>query len=147
MVFHFMVHYPTRDVQRRLGLLKQEVTIFTITLNDLKKILTITLNDLNTEKKSQSSGDLNPRLHAVQACTMGATHQPGNNGCLQTISIQTAIRQVGVGIDGRPSRHRGLVVTKQACTDPADSQIDLASQLRIPMQLYDYSIVIANQTW
>ena len=32
IIFHFMVHYPTRDLQRRLGLLKQGVTIFTITL-------------------------------------------------------------------------------------------------------------------
>ena len=31
---YFMVHYPTRDLQRRLGLSKQGVTIFTITIND-----------------------------------------------------------------------------------------------------------------
>ena len=34
-IFHFIVHYPTRDLQGRLGLLRQGVTIFTITINNL----------------------------------------------------------------------------------------------------------------
>ena len=33
---YFMVHYPIRDLQRRLGLLKQGVTIFTITYSILQ---------------------------------------------------------------------------------------------------------------
>ena len=39
-LFHFMVHYLTRDLRRRLGLLKQGVTHY----------LHYHLNDLNTEK-------------------------------------------------------------------------------------------------
>ena len=42
-----LVHYPTRDLCRRLGLLQQGITMFTH------------LNDLKTEK-SQPSSDLNP---------------------------------------------------------------------------------------
>ena len=46
----FIVHYLTKDLQRRLGLLKQGVTIFTMYLNDL-----------NAEKIPAQRCDLNPR--------------------------------------------------------------------------------------
>ena len=53
-----LVHYPTRDLRRRLGLLQQGVSMFTH-LNDLNTEKSQSSSDLNTEK-SQSSSDLNP---------------------------------------------------------------------------------------
>ena len=52
---YFIAQYPTRDLRRRLGLLKQGVTIFTITINDL-----------NTEKSPSPAVTWTPcRQHAV----------------------------------------------------------------------------------
>ena len=57
----FFQHYLTRDLQRRLGLLKQGAIIFTL----------IRLE----HRKTQPSNDLNSRQYLLQTCTMGTTHE------------------------------------------------------------------------
>ena len=51
-------------------------------------IIIYTLNDLNAEKNPSSSGDLNPKRHAVKACAIGATHQPGWNFSLHSTMLK-----------------------------------------------------------
>ena len=52
-------------------------------------------------KKSQLTGDLNPRQHAVWECVTGATHKPSFAG--QTLFLNTRQRHVKKG-SGQVSR-------------------------------------------
>ena len=56
-----MVHYPTRDLQRRLGLLKQRVTIYTI----ISMMLIYSYSQYNVVVKIVGLVAIGARTHAT----------------------------------------------------------------------------------